>query len=325
MLDVVISSLVPVMLLIAIGGAVGRWQWVSPGGAQELSRLAFSVFGPALLFRTMSHVDPATLVLQPLAVYLGSAVALYWALWWFWGRSRSAAMWAMAAMFSNTVALGIPLVGYVYGPPGLVVLFTLISVHSLVLVSMITVNLEWHRAQNSRQAMAGPSKVALRATLSLALRQSIFHPVPMPILLGLAFSQTGWALPEALDRPLQWLGAAFGPMALLLVGINLAQVWRASASTNDQPQPWRKPMELTVLKNMVFPLCVGVVGWAVGLPGMPWAVMVLAAALPVGANVFLVSQRYALEREAITLGMSLSTVVGMLSLPVVMVLLQHWG
>ena len=69
MLDVVISSLVPVMLLIAMGCAVGRWNWVSPGGAQELSRLAFSVFGPALLFRTMSHVDPATLVLQPLAVY----------------------------------------------------------------------------------------------------------------------------------------------------------------------------------------------------------------------------------------------------------------
>jgi len=273
----------------------------------------------------MSHVDPATLVLQPLAVYLGSAVALYWAMWWFWGRKLSAAMWAMASMFSNTVALGIPLVGYVYGPPGLVVLFTLISVHSLVLVSMITLNLEWHRAQSSRQAMEGTSRVALWATLGLALRQSIFHPVPMPILLGLAFSQTGWALPEALDRPLQWLGAAFGPMALLLVGINLAQVWRASASENDKPQTWRKPIELTVLKNMVFPLCVGLVGWAVGLQGVPWAVMVLAAALPVGANVFLVSQRYALEREAITLGMSLSTVVGMLSLPVVMVLLEHWG
>jgi predicted permease len=53
--------------------------------------------------------------------------------------------------------------------------------------------------------------------------------------------------------------------------------------------------------------------------------MVLAASLPVGANVFLVSQRYALEREAITLGMSISTLAGMLSLPVVMVLLQHWG
>jgi len=259
MLDVVISSLVPVMLLIAMGCAVGRWNWVSPGGAQELSRLAFSVFGPALLFRTMSHVDPATLVLQPLAVYLGSAVALYWAMWWFWGRNLSAAMWAMASMFSNTVALGIPLVGYVYGPPGLVVLFTLISVHSLVLVSMITLNLEWHRAQSSREAMEGTSRVALWATLGLALRQSIFHPVPMPILLGLAFSQTGWALPEALDRPLQWLGAAFGPMALLLVGINLSQVWRASASANDKPQTWRKPIELTVLKNMVFPLCVGVV------------------------------------------------------------------
>jgi predicted permease len=63
----------------------------------------------------------------------------------------------------------------------------------------------------------------------------------------------------------------------------------------------------------------------VGLQGLPWSVRVLAASLPVGANVFLVSQRYALEREAITLGMSISTLAGMLSLPVVMVLLQHWG
>ena len=325
MLDVVISSLVPVVLLIAMGCALGRWQWVSPGGAQELSRLAFSVFGPALLFRTMCHVDSATLVLQPLAVYLLSAMGLYWAMWWCWGRNLAAAMWAMATMFSNTVALGIPLVGYVYGPPGLVVLFTLISVHSLVLVTMITVHLEWHRAQTHIPQSGVAASAALWPTLILALRQSIFHPVPLPILLGLAFSQTGLIIPEALDRPLQWLGAAFGPMALLLVGINLAQVWRASASANDKPQPWRKPIELTVLKNMVFPLCVGLVGWAVGLQGVPWAVMVLAAALPVGANVFLVSQRYALEREAITLGMSISTVAGMLSLPVVMVLLQHWG
>jgi predicted permease len=165
--------------------------------------------------------------------------------------------------------------------------------------------------------------VALWPTLILALRQSIFHPVPLPILLGLAFSQTGWSMPEALDRPLQWLGAAFGPMALLLVGINLAQVWRTSASANDQPPTWRKPVELALLKNLVFPICVGAVGWAMGLQGLPWSVMVLAASLPVGTNVFLVSQRYALEREAITLGMSISTLAGMLSLPVVMVLLQH--
>ena len=325
MLDVVISSLVPVMLLIALGCGLGRWQWVSPGGAQELSRLAFSVFGPALLFRTMCRVDPASLVLQPLAVYLLSAMGLYGAMWWCWGRNLSAAMWGMATMFSNTVALGIPLVGYVYGPPGLVVLFTLISVHSLVLVTMVTVHLEWQRAKTNLPNAGVSSQAALWGTLGVALRQSIFHPVPLPILLGLAFSQTGWAIPEALDRPLQWLGAAFGPMALLLVGINLAQVWRSSATSHDPPQTWRKPVELALLKNVAFPMCVGLVGWVVGLQGLPWAVMVLAAALPVGANVFLVSQRYGLEREAITLGMSLSTLAGMLSLPVVMVLLQHWG
>ncbi len=325
MLNVVVSSLLPVMLLIAIGCAVGRWQWVSLGGAQELSRLAFSVFGPALLFRTMSQVDPASLVWQPLAVYLITAMALYWGMWLCWGRSLSASMWAMATMFSNTVALGIPLVGYVYGQPGLVVLFTLISVHSLVLVTMITLLLEWQRARLHNHNPLEPGHADLRATLLQALRQSIFHPVPLPILLGLAFSQTGWLMPEAIDRALQWLGAAFGPMALLLVGINLSQLWRSSATAEGTPHPWRKAVELTLLKNLLFPVGVALVGWGTGLPSLPLSVMVLAAALPVGANVFLVSQRYALEREAITLGMSLSTLTGMLSLPLVMVLLQRWA
>ncbi|NBY05030.1 MAG: AEC family transporter [Betaproteobacteria bacterium] len=322
MWHVVISSLGPVMLLIALGAALGRWQWVSPEGAKELSRLAFSVFGPALLFRTMSQVDPASLVWQPLAVYLGTAVLMYWGFWLRWGRSLSAAMWAMATMFSNTVALGIPLVGYVYGQPGLVVLFTLISVHSLVLVTMITVLLEWQRAQQAHLVPNAPGQADLRAVLVQALRQSIFHPVPLPILLGLAFFQTGWSMPEALDRALQWLGAAFGPIALLLVGINLAQLWRVTAADQTTSHPWRKALELTLLKNLLFPIAVAVVGWSAGLPHLPLSVMVLAAALPVGANVFLVSQSYALEREAITLGMSLSTLLGMISLPVVMVLLQ---
>jgi hypothetical protein len=44
---------------------------------------------------------------------------------------------------------------------------------------------------------------------------------------------------------------------------------------------------ITVSKNLVLPLMVGASAWAWGITGLPLTVMVVAAALPMGANVFL--------------------------------------
>ena len=48
---------------------------------------------------------------------------------------------------------------------------------------------------------------------------------------GLLYAQTGWGLHPVVDRPLQLLGDAFGPVALVLVGVTLAQaaIGRAAA------------------------------------------------------------------------------------------------
>ena len=62
-------------------------------------------------------------------------------------------------------------------------------------------------------------------------------------------------------------------------------------------------------------------GYAMGMRGMPLAVMVLAAALPVGTNVFLFSQRYQKEEEVVTSAVAISTLFAMLSVTLVMALL----
>ena len=64
-------------------------------------------------------------------------------------------------------------------------------------------------------------------------------------------------------------------------------------------------------------------GWLLGLRGLPLSVMVVAAALPMGANVFLFSQRYALEEDAVTGAVALSTVLSAVSVTVALALLPH--
>jgi predicted permease len=64
------------------------------------------------------------------------------------------------------------------------------------------------------------------------------------------------------------------------------------------------------------------VGWALGLRGLALSVMVVAAALPIGANVFLFSQRYRKEEDTVTAAVAVSTLVSMLGISVAMGLLS---
>ena len=48
-----------------------------------------------------------------------------------------------------------------------------------------------------------------------------------------------------------------------------------------------------------------------GLTGLPLTVMIIAASLPIGANVFMFSQRYEVAHELVTVAVAVSTVMGL--------------
>lgn len=303
----VLSALVPVALLIAIGVFAGRRRWIGPVAVKDLSNLVFLVLSPALLFRTMSTVDPRNVALQPLAAYFLAAFILFFGILAVRGFHREAAVIGLAATFSNTFMIGVPLVSLAWGQAGLVQLFPLISVHALVLLTIATLVLELAVQREAQAAGNAPPRALVRTVLQ-AVRNAVLHPVPLPILAGLAFGQTGWTLPAVVDKPLQLLGQALGPMALIMVGVSLAQTAIG--------RQWRAALGVAALKTALHPLLVLAIGWALGLSGTPFAVMVVAAALPIGANVFLFSQRYAVAQELVTASVGLSTLlaVGTLSL-----------
>lgn len=308
----VVSSLVPVVLLIAIGFIASRARWIRAEAVRDLSNLVFMVLAPALLFRTMGRVHVQTLNFQPVALYFAVAGLIFAGVLAWQGLSRRGVVVALTGIFSNTVMIGIPLVGLAYGEAGLVMLFTLISLHALILLSVATVVLE---LATLREAGRDQAPVPLWRTVALAVRNTVIHPIPLPILAGLLFAQTGLVLPEVVDRPLQLLGNAFGPLALVLVGVTLA--------TTPVGEHWRAALGLSLVKNMVHPLLLAASGWALDLGGMPLMVMVVAASLPVGANVFLFSQRYRVAEELVTASVAVSTVLALATVSGVLALLPR--
>jgi predicted permease len=307
----VLSSLLPVVLLIFIGFVAGKAKLVRGESVRDLSNLVFLVLTQALLFRTMSSVHIEQLDFKPVAQYFLVAGTLFVAMLWLYGGNSRASVLALASIFSNTLMIGVPLIGLAYGQAGQVLLFTLISLHALVLLSAATLVLELQVA-HEQAAVSGERRPILR-TVASAVRNAIIHPVPLPILVGLAYAQTGWGLHPIVDRPLALLGSAFGPIALVLVGITLSQT--------PIGKHFLSALKLSVVKTVLHPALMLGVGWLLGLRGLHLAVMTVAAALPIGANVFLFSQRYRKEEDTVTAGVAVSTAMAVLSVSAVMAVL----
>lgn len=313
----VLASLTPVFLLIGVGFMAGRAGWIRAEAVKDLSNLVFLLLIPALLFRTMSGVHVEQLDLRPIAAYFVAALGLLAALVGWLGLHPRGVVTALAGVFSNMVMIGITLVELAYGQQGLVTLLTLVSVHALVLLTVATVVLEVAVAKEAAALSPAVAPVTAVPRWRMLLVQSarvargaLIHPIPLPILCGLLFAQTGWVLPPVVDKPLQLLGNAFGPMALVLVGVTLA---RTPVGAH-----WRGALGVSLSKNLVLPLLVGVSAWAFGISGLPMTVMVVAAALPIGANVFLFSQRYNVAHDLVTASLGVSTVLAMLTLSAIM-------
>ena len=311
----VFTSLVPVVLFIALGFVAARAAWIRAAAVKDLSNLVFMVLTPALLFRTMSTVHIETLDFGPVGIYFAAAALVFGATLALQGFTPLAAARGLAYTFGNTIMIGVPLIGLAFGEAGLVTLFTLISVHALVLLTGATVVFELAAARERAHTPGQPPPHMLRTVLQ-AVQNGILHPVPLPIIAGLLFAQTGLQLPAVVDKPLQLLGQALGPLALLLVGVTLAfskigsGLWPALC--------------VALVKSLLFPLVLAVLGLVLGFGGPALAVLVVTASLPIGANVFLFAQRYDVAEAEVTASIAVSTAMALVTLPVVMYLVARF-
>lgn len=321
---VVFLKLVAIFAIVTIGYIADRARWLGEGdAARVLSNAAFYLFVPALLFRTTARIDLHTLPWRTLAAFfvpvIGCLLAVYLA-----GRRANAdgkqaavpSVRALAVSFGNTVQLGIPMAAALFGVDGLSIHLAIVSLHALLLLTVATTLVELDLARaHARRHGAGRS---LAKTLLATVRNTVIHPVVLPVLAGLLVNLAGLRLPGLADETLVLLAQAVVPVCLVVIGMSLAHYGVRGAL--------RGAIGVTAMKLLLLPALVLAAGhWGAGLSGMPLAVIVLCAALPVGANSLLFAQRYeTLEHEATT-AIVLSTFGFAVSAPLWLLLLGWIG
>ncbi|MER7476895.1 AEC family transporter [Streptomyces sp. NPDC126510] len=303
----VLSGFAVIAVVIGVGYVIGRRGYLGDGGREVLTKLAFHVASPALLFTTLAQADLSVIFSDRLlvtamstAAAAGVFVAVGAARGWGVGRTT---IGALCSSYVNSGNLGIPIAVYVLGDASLVAPVLLFQLVGVTPVALTVLDLA-----------SGGEKRPLWQRLLTPLR----NPIALGSLGGVAVSASGLRVPGPLLDPLTLIGNMSVPAVLLAFGISLR------GSTLPLRGAERAPVLLAVaLKSVVQPLAAWAFAAALfGLTGASLLDVVVTSALPAAQNLFTYASSYrvgeVLAREAILL----STV---LAIPVLVVVAAVLG
>lgn len=298
----IFNVVVPVFALMALGYLAVRHKLFPADGVKGLVQFVNNFATPCLLFNAMAHADFSTTfnwaVIIPFyvgalaAFSIGAVVARRF----FANAGQDAVSSGFAAMFTNTVLIGIPIVQRAYGAPALATAFSIIAFHASVLITVGMVTMEFVRRGGA----------PLSRTLRVAGLRVVSNPLLWGIALGAAVNLSGLDLPEPAEAFFTYMAAAVTPAALFGLGGALNS-YRLSES-------WRQSLSMALLKLVLQPA----IAWVLMVPLLRVSPEyarygVLLAAMPSGINAFVFATYYDRGVNVATNTILISTVLAMLT------------
>ena len=308
----VLSTLVPVFLILALGFVVARYRYLPDEIADALNAYALKVGVPVLLFMAMYRLDfskafhPGMLV----SFYAGAFFCFFAAmimgrLVWKRRPGESVAV-GFCAFFSNTVLLGVPISQRAFGDEVSAPVFGVIALHASLLYATGMSAMEIARRDGRNFA----------DTASAAIHSIAANPLMIGILSGLAVNYSGLRFPEPVEASMQMIAATAIPVSLVGIGIALN---RYSIKSELSESLMVSALALLVHPSIAFVLS----HWVFDLPVIYVQAAVVLAAMPPGMNIFVFASLY---NRAVGLSASVIVIANIISIATIalwLVILQR--
>ncbi len=255
-----INVVLPVFLVIGVAAVSQRWLRLD---GQTLSRIVFYIFGPALVFDSLTTSNVSgTEFGQITAVVLLSTAAL-WAFGSVAGRllrleGPTMAAFLVAILMMNAGNYGLSVNLFAFGEPGLARASLYFTVSAL-LSSSLGVYLS----------------ARSRGSIGLALRRMASVPMGYAALLGVLISLGHVAMPELLQKAIHLLGQASVPTMLAVLGLKLVDTLKGERQALHIPAL----AVVTASRLILAPALAWLFALALGLQGLTRDVAILESAM----------------------------------------------
>lgn len=293
--------LLPDFALIVCGWLICRYTPLDRPVWDGAERLVYYLLFPALLFTSIARSP-----LKPSAalsvVGIGLAITavgivLAYTLRHAPGVDRRlhASGAQVAFRFNSYVALAV--VERIAGAQGLAWIALIIS----LVVPLCNVAAVWPLAREGGQGY---------------LRELARNPLILATLGGLAFNLSGLTLPSLVDTTLTRIGTAALPIGLMAVGAGLR-----IGALREGPG---LAAALMTIRHLILPAVAIVLVISLGLSPLAQAVVVTFAALPTASSAYVLATRMGGHGPYVASLVTVSTLLGMASLPLALTALAAW-
>ena len=302
-------NLLGLFLLIAVGFGTVRFGVMSRDVSGPLSRLLLKVTLPCTIFLSLLRpYDPAFfrevvtilvlgMVLFPVNALLSGPLARLFRV----PRERQG-VWAFCATFCNTGFMGFPIVLALFGEEGL----------SMAVVLNITFNILVY-SMGARMICSGEG-------VKVQWRTVLFTTINLSTVLGLIFYFAQLSVPAPVLTPLTHLSNLTTPLSMIVTGINLSGgAWNRLFHSKDA-------LTAALARLVICPAASLLVLRAAGAllpPGssLMLSVIFIILAMPTPAVATILAEHYQADQEFAALAVFLSSLLCIVTIPLMTMLL----
>jgi predicted permease len=300
----VISSLIPVFALIAMGYAMRRLNFLGAEFWPLLERLTYFALFPALLFHALASADFQNAPIGRLGLVLGGMMlamsAVLIVLRPFVARDGPAftSMFQGAVRWNSFVAIAA--IAAVYGAPGLSLAAVAIAIMvPLANVLSVVVLIRY----------GGPGSKSAR----LVLEQIIRNPLIQACVLGIAVKSVGLTVPGPILATADMMGKASLTLGLFAVGASLDF---AVARIEAHALAIACVLKLLLMPLLAFGLCL-----FLGVDGTARGCALICAAVPGAASSYILAKQLGGDGPLMASITTAQTLAAMFTMPLMLGLL----
>jgi malate permease and related proteins len=292
----------PIFLAAGAGYALGRRFQLD---LRSLSRIAFYVFSPCLVFDSLTHSDlsgpifaqigvaslGATLVVASLAFLSGRALRL---------DRHTLATLIVAATFGNAGNFGLAVSKFAFGDAALSIAVIYYVFNSLAVYTLGV-------------AVAASGKRPWREVI----QHGLILPTTIAVVIAALMRLAGLATPQPLDRAIGLLSQSAIPVMLMLLGLQLAGI-------REFPRARLGLIALAALSQLIVaPLITLGLALALQLNGATLQAVVVESAMPTAVITTILAVEYELDATLVSGTVVLSTLLSPLTLTPLIAFLQR--
>ena len=298
LISILLRQIAIMALLMAVGILLSRRGFLSPQGTKDLGAILLRIIIPCVIVksyittysreRLLELALSAGLALVAFILAMGIAYLVY-------GKRRRIENFASA--FCNAGFIGIPLAQAVIGDEGVFYMAA-----SVALLNLFQWTYGVYIMTDRRD--------------SISAKTIAKNPVVIAIVIGIALFLSRLPVPGIVTSTLGYIAGMNTPVAMILMGTYMAKL------------PWRKLLDkraygCVLFRLVVIPAVVLAVFWALPITNQNVALAAyLAAATPVGANICVFAQQYDCDYEFSVVTVCLSTVLSIVTVPLMVSLAQ---